>query len=60
MAGTSMARVDLDLWKVTDLVVLLMAEIRLTTNGPKDDDCPIIYRVEKPSQVVVWDFVHQQ
>ena len=26
----------------------------------KDDDYPIIYRVGKPSQVVVWDFFHQQ
>jgi len=29
-------------------------------SGSKDDDYPIIYRVGKPSQVVVWDFVHQQ
>ena len=35
-----------------------MAEIRLTT---KDEvTCPIIYRVEQASQVLVQDFVHQQ
>jgi len=38
-------------------VLLLMDKIRLTT---KDDNYPIIYRVWAPSQVVVWDFVHQQ
>ena len=26
----------------------------------KDHDYPTIHRVEQPSQVVVWDFVHQQ
>ena len=29
-------------------------------NHHPDDDYPIIYRVEQPSQVVVWDFSHQQ
>ena len=41
-----------------DISLLLMAISSCTT---KDDVVfPIIYRVSAPSQVVVWDFSHQQ